>query len=239
MAVTQSQVNQFVADMLVIENSALAELQGVWQAAAKLDKRAAIAMLTDAVLDTVARNRSLAVLLATDFYEATQDLIPTQAEINAATMVTGDLAGLVRGGLATDATRDKWAVVSGLVQKYVFDGARFYGIDTMGRRGIVWGRAAHANSCAFCRMLATRSVHREYVEDSKATTYRTGLTAGVRGDDGDPYHKNCHCVPVRLDKYDPPAYLGDWVREYEEAKRVVGNTFDTNAILSTMNALHG
>lgn len=84
--------------------------------------------------------------------------------------------------------------------------------------------------CAFCFMLASRGA-----------VYHTEATAGAKGS-GNEYHGDCSCDVVLVrgpqdypDGYDPEGYYA----AYNSAAEIVGNRFDTKAILAQMREMYG
>jgi hypothetical protein len=99
----------------------------------------------------------------------------------------------------------------GSVDREVFSASRETLVSNAEREGVRFARYASANACAWCRVLATRE-----------PVYKSAANA-VKG------HDNCHCmaVPVRGgDTYTPPAYVADWLEEYNTARRQAGGNLD-------------
>jgi hypothetical protein len=107
----------------------------------------------------------------------------------------------------------------GSVDRQVFSSSRQTLVDNAEREGVRFARYASANACAWCRVLATREA-----------VYKSAANA-VKG------HDNCHCmaVPVRRgDTYTPPAYVADWLDEYNTARDQVGGNL--NDIVNKMRS---
>ena len=110
----------------------------------------------------------------------------------------------------------------GSVDRQVFSTSRQTLVGNAEREGVRFARYASANACAWCRVLATREA-----------VYKTAENA-IKG------HDNCHCmaVPVRGgDTYTPPAYVADWLEEYNTARAEVGGNLNdiVNKMRSTQN----
>jgi hypothetical protein len=107
----------------------------------------------------------------------------------------------------------------GSVDRQVFSTSRQTLVGNAEREGVRFARYASANACAWCRVLATREA-----------VYKTAENA-IKG------HDNCHCmaVPVRGgDTYTPPAYVADWLEEYNTARGEVGGNL--NDIVNKMRS---
>ncbi|AVO25799.1 MuF-like minor capsid protein [Mycobacterium phage Paola] len=122
--------------------------------------------------------------------------------------------------------RDPAGALQGTVRRSVFDQSRDTVLDNANREGVRWARYASANACGFCRMLATRSL-------TAGGAGAPGLYRSERAALGSPHKKNarghdhCKClaVPVRSGTYEPPAYVHDWLDDYNEVSR------DENGVL--------
>ncbi|AXQ63189.1 head maturation protease [Mycobacterium phage Collard] len=122
--------------------------------------------------------------------------------------------------------RDPAGALQGTVRRSVFDQSRDTVLGNANREGVRWARYASANACGFCRMLATRSL-------TAGGAGAPGLYRSERAALGSPHKKNarghdhCKClaVPVRSGTYEPPAYVHDWLDDYNEVSR------DENGVL--------
>ena len=114
------------------------------------------------------------------------------------------------------------AAMIGTTERHIFTTSRKTVVENAERERVRFARYASANACAWCRVLATREA-----------VYKSAENA-VKG------HDNCHCmaVPVRGgDTYTPPAYVADWLEEYNTARGEVGGNLNdiVNKMRSTQN----
>lgn len=163
-----------------------------------------------------------------------------QEEPPRARVVSADETSSRAGIIPAEATEEQARTISrlaGATQRYVHSAARRTITDNAFREDVRWARHAQPDACAFCRMLATRGPDYR----TKATASKVGASGRVRGSraSGDDYHDDCGCVPVPVrssDSYEPPDYIADWTEQYYAAVDVVGNAYDTAAILAVMRA---
>lgn len=127
------------------------------------------------------------------------------------------------------AASGRWALVQrnpglalrGSATRSLFDESRRTVRDNAEREGVKWTRYASANACGFCRMLATRALTMDEpgapgLYGSQAAAERNAHTLNkVRGHD----HCKCLAVPVRSGGYTPPAYVHDWLDDYNAVSR--------------------
>lgn len=106
---------------------------------------------------------------------------------------------------------DVASAVSGVAERRVFQSSRDTVLLNAGREGVRYARYASANACPWCRVLATREA-----------VYHTAESA-VKG------HDNCHCIAVPergSNAYEPPAYVADWLDDYNAARDEVGGNLN-------------
>jgi len=163
--------------------------------------------------------------------------------------------------------RDAVARMQGTTQRAIFDSARDTTVaNAQSERGSTWARHASANACAFCALMATRenvyasehsALHvvgrgKDFSHNLNADgTRKAGGQAGgvkLRGAQklGAKYHDNCHCVAIEVrpgGSYEPPSYVQDWKRAYQDAFDAVpeGTPYDKQnsilkAVLSNMRS---
>ena len=183
---------------------------------------AALREVLRAVPQIVEGYRPAAAEIAGVFYEDTQDLVfSSDAVASAGQVPAGQLQGSARWAVYSNSSDSTMETrLSGVMQRFVLNGARLYAHEVMGRdegtkRG--WVRAAQPDACAFCRMLATRYWYEEM-------DYASAEKAGLRSEyadksvqvKGDRYHDHCRCVPVLRAKYTPPDYVHQWEHEYRQ-----------------------
>ncbi|QJD50411.1 MuF-like minor capsid protein [Mycobacterium phage Chris] len=117
---------------------------------------------------------------------------------------------------------DPVRALRGSSTRAVFGQSRRTVLDNVAREGVKWARYASEGACGFCRMLATRSLT---FEDTGAPgLYSTKYTAlhGHSNDLDAKGHDHCKCVAVPLrdgQPYDPPAYVHDWLDDYQAVSR--------------------
>ncbi|AYR01609.1 MuF-like minor capsid protein [Mycobacterium phage Scarlett] len=117
---------------------------------------------------------------------------------------------------------DPLRALRGSSTRAVFGQSRRTVLDNVAREGVKWVRYASANACGFCRMLATRSL--TYEDTGAPGLYSTKYTAlhGHRNDLDAAGHDHCKCLAVPLrdgQTYDPPAYVHDWLDDYQAVSR--------------------
>lgn len=102
--------------------------------------------------------------------------------------------------------------------------------------GYSWARYASPTACAFCRMLATRSVGKKaewvgggvYTSEAAAMSDSSfvgeipadQLWVDDQGHEHAKYHRHCHCQPVPIPpggSYVVPPFVKDWDEQYAEA----------------------
>ncbi|MFC4124929.1 VG15 protein [Nocardia rhizosphaerae] len=143
--------------------------------------------------------------------------------------------------IPAEATEQQARVISrlaGTTQRYVTSAARNTITHNATVEGTRWLRHAQADACAFCRMLATRGP----AYRTRETASEVGASGRIRGSRaaGESYHDDCSCVPVPVragDTYEQPDYVAEWTDQYYLAVDIVGNAFNTRAILAEMRRL--
>ncbi|AKF15186.1 hypothetical protein SEA_SHEDLOCKHOLMES_9 [Mycobacterium phage ShedlockHolmes] len=116
--------------------------------------------------------------------------------------------------------RDPALALRGSATRSLFSQSRRTVQDNADREGVKYTRYASANACGFCRMLATRALTvgergAPGLYHSKASAERNAHTVDMRGHD----HCKCIAVPVRSGTYEPPAYVHDWLDDYNAVSR--------------------
>lgn len=153
-------------------------------------------------------------------------------------------AAALAGGGASDPVKR----LAGTAQRALFNASRDTVVSNTTREGVGWARAARADACEFCRMLATRTeMSGLYTSQADALRVTGGRRANgkartkLRGSRsfGEKYHDHCFCtaVPVRRgDSFTPPAYVEEWDREYSQA-RAEADGVGTKSILAAWRQL--
>lgn len=122
---------------------------------------------------------------------------------------------------------DPAAALGGAATKELFDVSRRTVIENAAVEGVRWARHASANACGFCRLLAI-----------KGAVYRTEEAATAMKHTDAQGHDHCHCIAVQVySKYEPPAYVEQWKRDYEAARAAGAKT--PGQIANAMDYLPG
>ncbi|APD18180.1 MuF-like minor capsid protein [Mycobacterium phage Hammy] len=159
-------------------------------------------------------NRSLALVGAGNRALPAKVFVPEVAPLP-------DRSQLAASGRWALTQRNPGLALRGSATRGVFDLSRRTVRDNAVREGVKWTRYASANACGFCRMLATRVLTMDDdaapgLYGSKASAERNAHTFNkVRGHD----HCKCLAVPVRSGDYSPPAYVHDWLDDYNAVSR--------------------
>lgn len=224
-----------ITDVVALAQAALAEMWGDFPTEDALATRAA---LTDAVTELVGDYGALAAGVGADFYvEARrEDGVPGRANPR---MVVPLSAEQIAAGVG-------WSIqplfgradetlalsrVSGLVQRLTVnaDRATIFGSAQRDTVDVRWYRAASANACSFCALIASRA--------SSGLFYRSEQTADFDS------HNNCRCFPAPVfgsDKPDLPDYYGGFYDEYVDAATKVADENDgkypLRSVLSQMRS---
>lgn len=190
----------------------------------RLDQREKLAFITDAYPDLAAPYLAAAGDLTATWYDEQPTFSASTFEAQPADLPPdAQLAANGRWAMLQDSAV---TALQGTATRAVFNASRQTVIDNVQRenlalaprgRRVRWARHAAANACGFCRMLATRgAVYRE-----RALALRA--------------HDHCHCLAVadRDGKYEPPAYVEQWERDYRQARRD-GHT-DARSIAAAMD----
>ncbi|MCC3277526.1 hypothetical protein LJ753_16805 [Arthrobacter sp. zg-Y20] len=171
----------------------------------------------------------VAAVLAADYYEE------MRGASGAAGKFRTSLAKTVPGAAVASQTRylagHLWtptpeAILGPLltsVDKYVKQPGRDTIVRNASREGVRWARVPTGpNTCSFCLILASRDA--VYLSEESA------------GGDGDSYHGDCYCMPVRMgpgDEY-PEGYLPDSYYEMYTSARDEAQSGDIRDISAAM-----
>lgn len=192
------------------------------------DPEALYAALNAGVPEIVGAYQAMAADSAAVFYGNTGQAVFDVAAVRAASQVNRQALGsAIRWAVFSPASKNVAGRLAGVIQKHVMSGSRSYILEQQEFQERGWWRHAQPGACAFCRMLATRSV-REWGE-------YTGVSAQP-----EKFHDHCRCVPVLASEYEIPSYVEKWDEEYERAAKIVelgnGSRSDFKGILSLMRA---
>lgn len=251
MTLTAAAATDYRLILTEINRMAQYDLVALWRHFSDRSKDEFFAAVRAGVPDVVALYRAMAAETAGLFYEETQGLeyVPSTQNLVLAPNIE-QLERNLRWAFYGVETANALALVSGIVQKHVVNGARDYGIETICSQ--VWMRDARAEACTFCRLLATRGVQDPNTgrftagfssEDAAAvkgggSRVRTDEAAGGQAI-GEAFHENCMCLPVLQSQYDVPSHVEEWLDQYNQAYSAVGSAADLSAILSEMRKLSG
>lgn len=250
-----AQVNRLAAD----------QVAQLWDRAAALADIDFAAFVKQAFPELVDPFAAMAADLAAAWYDET----PSPTNYIAIPALLPDpekLAASVDWALGANG-RDAVGRMQGTAQRAIMDSARETIVsNAAAETGSKWVRYASANACAFCALMATRE--NVYASEHSALhvvgrgknvsqnfnpdgTRKSGGQAGgvkLRGAQkfGEKYHDDCHCVAVEVRpgaSYEPPAYVQDWKRSYQDAFAAVpdGTPYDSKnsvlkAVLSNMRS---
>lgn len=235
MAVGQAALNEFWALINEVGVYAQEDLVSIFAKMNELSTEQAWAYLLSAAPEVAAMWRSSVVDLATLFYAETQAIdVDREVATFARALNSESFEESLRWAFFSEKNSSPLSAASGLMDRTVTDGAREYGVASMGKTKTTFMRAAQPNACAFCRMLARN----EYstVESAFYVGYATKKKRTQRKR-GEQFHDHCRCQVVKTSEYEPPDYLSKWADEYDEA--VKGTRGDTAAILANMRNLSG
>lgn len=239
--VTASEVSEYQRLLIEVNRLAIADLIALWRKFEHLLPDEFFAALRDGVSEIVALYRATAADTAMLFYMESQGLALSDTDALAASQVNEDaLARSVGYALFHDGVSDPLAMVAGMMQRHVVNGARDYGLSVLGKDGGGWYRHARPNACEFCRMLATRATARggAYSSADAAVTVGAGKR-GARGKRlaGSSFHDHCMCIPVKASEYVLPEYVEMWDEQYMKA-RDLADSSDPRQILKAMRQLN-
>jgi hypothetical protein len=247
--------HRFILDNL--NRLAEADIRKMWQAAALQTDLEFAAYVTQAYPQIVDPYHQMAAQTAATIFE---EDFPRQAA--AATVLVADPLPeeqLVKsaqwalsavGGVAVDR-------LAATTQRAIYDGDRDTTVLNADSRGMRWVRVARPNACAFCRMLAARSVSgstysgggvqlkinpetgKPFADRRKTTVVSGPRRTSSKQGAGKEYHNNCHCVakPVPVG-VEPMPYLAvtepqaadlaaQWDNEYDKAVKAAKSSGET------------
>lgn len=223
MSITPSERQQLLVDLNTL---AVRDLVQLWRRAVIADVDLA-AFIQDAFPDVAQAYSGVAADMAVEWYEVgAPDLTyrATPASPPPAVALRDSAAWAL--GATGETALDRMA---GTLQRAVFAGARETIMQNAAAEpGARWARHASANACAFCRMMAIRSLDNTFY-GSRAQAQRRG-----RGQTEDKYHDFCHCSPIEIrsgQTYTPPPYVEEWNEQYKTARKEA-ESGDPSQILS-------
>jgi hypothetical protein len=235
MAVGLAELNEFWALIDEVGIYAQEDLVAIFSRMRGMSREESWAYLSASAPEVASMWRSSVVDLATLFYAETQAIdVDREIATFARALNSEQFEESLRWAFFSEKNSSPLSAASGLLDRTVTDGAREYGVASMGKTKTTFMRAAQPNACAFCRMLARN----EYstVESAFYVGYATKKKSTKRKR-GEQFHDHCRCQVVKASEYEPPDYLSKWADEYDEA--VKGTRGDTAAILANMRNLSG
>lgn len=241
--VSAADVNDYRELLQVINSMAQEDIAALWYRLQFDAPEVVLEALRAGVPEVVGQYQAMAADSAAVFYENTQGVMFDVDAVRSASQVDREALDVaLRWVVFAPGNADVLSRLSGVVQKHIFRGARQYVLDQKAFRNAGWWRHAQPGACAFCRMLATRSVRDwgEYGSASAADAAGGGKhSRNKKKPDGYQFHDHCRCVPVLASEYEIPSYVEKWDDEYEAAANVVGNRSDFTSILSQMRIASG
>ncbi|WP_211438930.1 hypothetical protein [Corynebacterium glutamicum] len=252
MTLTLDQATEYRGILTEINRLAQRDLVALWQHFSDRSKDEFFAAMRDGVPEVVALYRAMAADTAGLFFDETQGLgLDLVAQSDVLVPNYEQLERNLRWAYYGAQSTNVLSLVGGIVQKHVINGARDYGITSMGSQ--TWVRDARPGACTFCRLLATRGMTNPVTGRSTVGFSSAGAASVKAGGDrtraakagrvaqaaGDAFHENCMCIPVLQSEYEPPAHVEGWLDDYNKAYGSVGGASDLSAILSEMRRISG
>ena len=235
MAVGQAELNEFWALINEVGIYAQEDLVAIFSRMRGMSTDQAWAYLSASAPEVATMWRASVVDLATLFYAETQAIaVDREVAAFARALNSEQFEESLRWAFFSEKNTSPLSAASGLLDRTVTDGARAYGVASMGKTKTTFMRAAQPNACAFCRLLAGN----EY--DSLDSAFYVGYATkkkNTKRKRGEQFHDHCRCQAVKADEYVIPDYVGDWITQYEEARE--GTRGDTAEILANMRKLSG
>lgn len=197
-----------------------------------LDQSELLTFITTAAPEVVKPFLDAAANLTATWYEEqdpTSDFVAEPVDL----LTADDLAASARWAMLQLDPITAW---SGAASKSLFDTSRETVASNATREGIRWALHAREDACGFCRLRALNGF--KYSSEVSALGVRNKGTENEKTKSHD--HCNCTAVPERGDRRDPnypPAYLDQWLQQYEAARKVAGNK--AKKIANAMDYLPG
>lgn len=225
---TQTQIDQVRRALNRLSGLAQADLRREWQGLRASDRLLISRSLAEQWVGIIDHYGTMAATLAADLFEAQAMEIGIRARLDIAKGVNPDRAtSRLAWALSTP---DQMGNALGLVDELVKQPYRSTVQDSAWISGAAWARVpSGAETCAFCRMLASRG-----------GVYATQELAGDRRY-GKAYHGHCDCtaVLVRGPEDYPKGYHPDALFDQYEAGRLQADSGDPKAILAAMRQQSG
>lgn len=233
MAVGQAELNEFWALINEVGIYAQEDLVSIFATMQGMSTDKAWDYLSQAAPEVAAIWRSSAVDLATLFYAETQAIeVDREVAAFAREINSEAFEQSLRWAFFAEQNSSPLSAASGVLDRAVNDGARTYGISSMAKTTTTYMRAAQPGACAFCRMLAGN----EYsTADAAFYVGSGGKGRKITRKRGEQFHDHCRCQAVKTTEYEMPAYVEEWMNQYQEARS--GTRGDTKKILANMRKL--
>lgn len=217
-----------------INRMAQADFVGLWRALEGQDKETLFRGLQAGVPEIVELYRNAQADAAMVFYSETQGVGYSRAAATAVGRVNvKQMEQALRYAVFAAGVSSPVGLISGVIQQMVLGGGRDYANAAFAQAGAGWYRAARADACAFCRMLATRGATEWMPYSSANAAFSKGGPSGYQ------YHKHCRCIPVLASEYEVPEYVNAWAETYYKASEELSTTTNFRAILSRMREIDG
>lgn len=217
-----------------INRMAQADFVALWRMLETEDKDTLFRGLRAGVPEIVELYRNAQADAAMVFYNTTQGVAYSRAAATAAGRLNeAQLEQMLRYAVFGKGVSSPVGLISGVIQQMVLGGGRDYANEAFARKRSGWYRAARADACAFCRMLATRGA----TEWGPYTSANAAFFKG--GPSGYQYHKHCRCIPVLASEYEVPDYVNEWAETYYKASEQANTTTNFRAILAEMRDIDG
>lgn len=223
---TQAELEQVRRALNRLSQAAQGDLQAVWDQLKTSDRVQVSRALTECWEWVLERYGNMAATLAADFFEVEARSLNLTPRVQMAAPFDGPRAN-ARLWWALS-TPNQWGNVTVLLDELVKQPYRSTFQDSAHASGGGWARVpTGAETCAFCRMLASRGA-----------VYRSRETAGG----GKRYHGRCDCTPTLVGRDGsgmPEGYNPDALYDQYEAARAEAESGDPKKILAAMRAQAG
>ena len=227
-----TEVANFQQLLTRLSGAAVIAVTALWNKLQNADPETRWKALQDAYPATVDPFMAAAAVLSAEWYASINRA--SDFAVETAAPISQDVLHANVGWALSQS--DPLANLTGSVERQVFNSSRDTVLSNVQRQGVSYARYASATACSFCQVLATRTTTSLYRTElsSVRVVGRAGRPRGKRKI-GDPFHDNCHCLPVPVfdgEPYIPPDYVQQWETEYGNARDEVGGK--TNDIINHM-----
>jgi len=216
----------------------------LWDAAGRLEEGAFFGYVVDAFPDLIDPAHQMAAELSATWFE---EAIPGAPAVAVDPIPRDQLTASAEWALGADGRDKALDRLNGVIQRSIYNGDRDTTIANAEALGVRWVRVAHADACAFCRLLASRSTSSDDLYRSKDSAL--GVTGRSVRKLGEKYHDHCECtvqaVPPGMHPMDALAEIDEsyadlaaqWQNEYDKARTAARSGDDPAKILSAWREL--